>query len=608
MEEYVDKKISFKQMLKISWFAFKMYIKPDRVSGVFLFIFQVLIRLTAMVDFLIIAKIINVVVEILQKQGNITDVVPYVLMLAGFSFISAVISLIRWYLTNKMSQLFYYQAEIFLYEHYKNLGVPVMEDPDKNNVINRGMSEIHQVSNLFNEIVTVVADFINVIISGVAIFYFMPNVLLIIVAWVVLRNIPLMRMTKEMYQYGFKNTENRRLFNHILEYILSKTSLIELTIHNAANYIKEKYNSLISVYLEGWLRIRKKMYFWYNGFEVVNAILYCWAIINIINKIIVQKLSVGQLYFYISMVERFERNMNSMFSGITSLYEMALRIDDTYQFFNLKPSFPDGKIKLKTFKNPPKIVCDNISFKYPNTSKLILKNLNLEIKPGEKIAIVGHNGAGKTTLIKLLLRFYQVNNGNIMINNDNIDDLEIDTYYKNVGILSQDFGEYGALTAEENILLGDVTKITNKMAVKEAAKKADAHKFISEYPKKYDQLLNESYNGGIRPSTGQWQKIAISRLFYRNPWLVIFDEPTASIDAEAEYKIFNNIYKFFKNKTVVIISHRFSTVRNADRIIVIDKGNIAEQGTHEELLSLNGKYAKAFKLQAEGYEKKNSSI
>jgi len=203
------------------------------------------------------------------------------------------------------------------------------------------------------------------------------------------------------------------------------------------------------------------------------------------------------------MVERFERNMNSMFSGITSLYEMALRIDDTYQFFNLKPSFPDGKIKLKTFKNPPKIVCDNISFKYPNTSKLILKNLNLEIKPGEKIAIVGHNGAGKTTLIKLLLRFYQVNNGNIMINNDNIDDLEIDTYYKNVGILSQDFGEYGALTAEENVLLGDVTKSANKMEIKEAAKKADAHKFISEYPKKYDQLLSESYNGGIRPSTGQ---------------------------------------------------------------------------------------------------------
>ncbi|MFA5230702.1 MAG: ABC transporter ATP-binding protein [Candidatus Paceibacterota bacterium] len=304
------------------------------------------------------------------------------------------------------------------------------------------------------------------------------------------------------------------------------------------------------------------------------------------------------------MVERFERNMDNMFSGITTLYEMALRIDDTYQFFNLKPSFPDGKIKLKTFKKPPKIVCDNISFKYPNTNKLILKNLNLEIKPGEKIAIVGHNGAGKTTLVKLLLRFYQVNNGNIFINNDNVDDLKIDTYYRNVGILSQDFGEYGALNAKDNILLGDIAKGGHLKEIKDAAKKADAHKFISEYPKKYDQLLSESYNGGIRPSTGQWQKIAISRLFYRNPWLVIFDEPTASIDAEAEYKIFNNIYKFFKNKTVVIISHRFSTVRNADRIIVIDKGNIAEQGTHDQLLKLDGKYAKAFKLQAEGYYEK----
>ncbi|MDD4784340.1 MAG: ABC transporter ATP-binding protein [Candidatus Pacebacteria bacterium] len=203
------------------------------------------------------------------------------------------------------------------------------------------------------------------------------------------------------------------------------------------------------------------------------------------------------------MVERFERHVNNMFSSITNLYEMALRIDDTYQFFNLKPSFSDGKIKLKGFKKPPKIICDNVSFKYPNTNKLILKNLNLEIKPGEKIAIVGHNGAGKTTLIKLLMRFYQVNNGNILINNDNIDDLKIDTYYRNVGMLSQDFGSYSELTAEDNIILGDPTKVVCKTDITSAAKKADAHKFISDYPKKYDQLLSESFNGGIRPSTGQ---------------------------------------------------------------------------------------------------------
>ena len=600
----VKKKISFRQMLKVSLFAFRMYVKPDKVSGIFLFIFQILLRLTAMVDFLIIAKIINVVVETLQKQGDIKDVIPYVLILAGFSFVSSTISLIRWYLSNRMSQLFYYKSDLFLYEHYKDLGVPVMEDPDKNNLINRGMSEKQTIPGLFHEFVTVIADFINVIISGVAIFYFMPKVLWVMIVWILLKNIPSIYFTKEMYQYGFKNTESRRLFHHLLVYLLDKTNLIELTIHNATNYIKEKYNNFVDVYFKGWIGIRKKLYFWLWSFDFLNIIFYFWVVINIINRIIVKKLSAGQLYFYISMAERFERNVYGMFSGITTLYEMSLRIDDTYQFFNLKPSFPDGKIKLKAFKKPPKIFCDNVSFKYPNTNKLILKNLNLEIKPGEKIAIVGHNGAGKTTLIKLLLRFYQVNNGNIFINKDNIEDLKIDTYYKNVGVLAQDFGGYSVLTAEENILLGDVMKTVQKDNIKKAAKKADAHKFINEYPKKYDQLLSESYSGGIRPSTGQWQKIAISRLFYRNPWLVIFDEPTASIDAEAEYKIFNNIYKFFKNKTVIIISHRFSTVRNADRIIVIDKGNIAEQGTHEELLALNGKYAKAFKLQAEGYHDK----
>lgn len=244
--------------------------------------------------------------------------------------------------------------------------------------------------------------------------------------------------------------------------------------------------------------------FWCNSaFNLGSSLIYFWVMINIIGKIIKDKLSVGRLYFYISMVERFENNLDNMFGEITALYEMALRIDDTYQFFNLKPSFPDGKIKLKIFKKPPKIICDNVSFKYPNANKLVLKNLNLEIKPGEKIAIVGHNGAGKTTLIKLLLRFYQVNDGNIIINNDNIDDLKIDTYYRNVGVLSQDFGEYSALNAKDNILLGDISKGGHEKEIKEAAKKADAHKFINEYPKKYDQLLSESYNGGIRPSTGQ---------------------------------------------------------------------------------------------------------
>ena len=323
--------------------------------------------------------------------------------------------------------------------------------------------------------------------------------------------------------------------------------------------------------------------------------------LNIVGKIFKDNLSVGRLYFYISIVERFERNIHTLFSHGIALYETALRIDDVYGFFNLKPSFEDGGVLLDGSSKQIRIDCNNLSFKYPNSSNIVLKGVDLCIKPGEKVAIVGKNGAGKTTLIKLLLRFYRRTDGEIQINGTDIDDLKIDSYYKHVGTLFQDFGHYGALTVSENIFLGNVNDKFNLKFAKESAEKADVDEFVRKYPNKYSQILSESYTEGIRPSTGQWQRLAISRLFYRNPWLVIFDEPTASIDAEAEYKIFNNIYKFFENKTVIIISHRFSTVRNADRIILIDDGKIAEQGSHDELLALDGRYAKAFKLQAEGY-------
>lgn len=204
-----------------------------------------------------------------------------------------------------------------------------------------------------------------------------------------------------------------------------------------------------------------------------------------------------------SMVDRFSNNLDQLIGDFTSLYEIALRLDDTYQLFHLKPNFPDGKKILKETNLSPEIICDNISFKYPNTDKYILKNFNLIIKPGEKIAIVGVNGAGKTTLIKLLLRFYQTNDGNILINKENIDDLKIDDFYKNIGTLFQDYSTYGALTAEENIYIGDVKNNVDKEKIIQAAKKSDAHEFINLYPEKYNQILHEAFTGGIRPSTGQ---------------------------------------------------------------------------------------------------------
>jgi len=281
--------------------------------------------------------------------------------------------------------------------------------------------------------------------------------------------------------------------------------------------------------------------------------------------------------------------------------EQSLQIKDTYNLFQVKPAIADGTKIIPILNSGPKIVFNNVSFIYPEASKKVLKTINLTIQPNEKIAIVGHNGAGKTTLVKLLCRIYRVTKGSININGDNINQLKTASLYKNISALFQDYNMYQQLTVEENITIGDSTKLLEEEKIIQAVKSADAWDFIEEFPQKMNQILDIRYKGGIRPSTGQWQKLALARLFYRNAPLVIFDEPTAAIDAESEYKIFNEIYNFFENKTVIIISHRFSTVRNADRIIVLDHGEIIEEGSHHDLIEKGGYYAKSFKLQAEGY-------
>jgi len=232
---------------------------------------------------------------------------------------------------------------------------------------------------------------------------------------------------------------------------------------------------------------------------------------------------------------------------------------------------------------------------------MVLDNLDITIDSGQKIAFVGENGAGKTTLIKLILGMYRPQKGNILINQKLLFSYSSREYYNSVGVLFQDFPRYGFLSVRENIMLGKSGEVKDEKIWK-VLERAQAKGFVSKYPNKLEQILDHKYKEGVTPSTGQWQKLAVARMFYRDPKLVIFDEPTASIDAEAEYKIFNEIFDFFKKKTVIIVSHRFSTVRNADKIFVIAKGKVAESGTHAQLLESNGIYASSYKKQAEGYQ------
>jgi len=238
----------------------------------------------------------------------------------------------------------------------------------------------------------------------------------------------------------------------------------------------------------------------------------------------------------------------------------------------------------------------------------VLKNFNLVIEPGAHIALVGVNGAGKSTIIKLLCRFYDVTEGQILINGVDLRHLDSESWYQQIGVLFQDFIQYGQFSARTNIELGDMDGMGDADQLDRAIFKADAEAFLKAYSQGIETVLDKSFEGGVNPSVGQWQRIAPARAFFRDAPVLVLDEPTSAIDATtsaidalAEYEIFERIYNFSAEKTLIIISHRFSTVRNADTIYVVDDGQIIESGSHESLLRLNGQYAKAFEAQAQGY-------
>ncbi|MCL4364075.1 ABC transporter ATP-binding protein/permease [Patescibacteria group bacterium] len=315
--------------------------------------------------------------------------------------------------------------------------------------------------------------------------------------------------------------------------------------------------------------------------------------VDIINK----KHTLGDFTFFLNILYTFVGQISGLLINFGVVYENNLYVDDFFKLQKLENKITEKK-KALTLKSPPKeIEFVDVSFKYPDSDSFALKNVSLKIKKGEDIAIVGHNGAGKTTLIKLLFRFYDPTRGTILVDGKNLKDFDIDNWYKQLAVLFQDFAKYN-LSLKENIELG---KIDKKENIHDYLVQAQG-KELFQLKKGADQILGSWFETGEEISIGQWQKVAIARALYRNASILILDEPTSNIDPQAEFEIFNNLKNLYRNKNLIFISHRFSTVRMADQIYVLEKGRLIEQGTHEELLKKNNLYAKFFNIQKKGYE------
>lgn len=399
-----------------------------------------------------------------------------------------------------------------------------------------------------------------------------------------------------------QNSPYRKKFWYLSDLIQGGQSVKEIKIFQMAPRFLSELNEIYNKFVKDNTKVANKQFRTNLFLNFFGVGVYIGIEIYIILSAIARKISIGDITYFTTVLGNFQNGVNGLFRNASQLFDQGLYVQEMFEVLDSKSKIiqPLDAIKID-IRKPPRVEFKKVSFSYPGTDQKVLNNFSLTIEPGQKIALVGENGAGKTTIIKLLARFYDVDKGEILINGTNLKQLDLPTWYKTLGILFQDFIKY-EYPLKENIFFGKVYEDEKIKEIIQAAKKSGADDVASQLPKGYNQMLGRTFEGGIDLSAGQWQKVALARAFLRDAPILILDEPTSAIDAKAEAEIFDRVEKLSKNKTVIIISHRFSTVRNADMIYVVDKGKIIESGSHEKLIKKKGMYATLFNLQAKGYQ------
>ena len=399
---------------------------------------------------------------------------------------------------------------------------------------------------------------------------------------------------------SWRAPEARRM--NYLEYLLTVDSSVkEVRLFGLGEPLLGRYADLFWKFMREDQALAQRRSLASFGWGLLATLSYYFAYAWIIFRTIGGEITLGSMTMYLSIFRSSQNVFQTLFFGLSDLYENALFMSNLFAFLELKPLMP---VAAHPIALPARfergVEFRNVSFKYPDREECALRDVSLTIKPGEKIALVGANGAGKTTFVKLLTRLYDPSEGQVLIDGIDLREVDPQDLQKRIGVIFQDFVKYH-LSARENVGFGQIDQLDNEPRIVDSATRAGADATIRALPQGYDTMLGKWFERGHDLSGGEWQKVALARAFMRDAEVLVLDEPTASLDALNEYAIFQRFRELTDNKIALIISHRFSTVRMADRIVVLDSGRVIETGTHAELLALGGEYAKLFTIQAEGY-------
>jgi len=504
-------------------------------------------------------------------------------------------------LESLLGDLFANRLSVRLMQHAATLDLAQFEDAEIYDHLERARRQTIGRIGLFTLLLGTAQDLITLIALASVLLVQLPWLLLLLTVAVLPAFLGEAHFASLGYSLLFRWTPERRLLDYLRYMGASDESAKEVKLFGLSNFLVGRYATLSDKFYQENKQLAVQRNLVSTLLVTLGTLGYYGAYGVIIYRTVMGDFTIGTLTFLAGSFRQSRSLIQSVLISLSSIYEQSLYLSDLFTFFDVRPSVvskPGARAVPRPLQSGFRF--ENVGFRYPGSERWAVRGLSFSFEPHERIALVGENGAGKTTLVKLLARLYDPDEGRILLDGVDLRDHDLDSLRKNIGIIFQDFVRYD-FVLRENIGVSQVEALDDDARIREAARRSLADSVAKRVPQGFDQMLGRRFDNGVELSGGEWQKVALARAYMRDAQVLILDEPTAALDARAEYEVFLRFAELTKGRMAVLISHRFSTVRMADRILVLKGGELVDDGTHEELVARGGLYAELFSLQAAGY-------